>query len=86
MVNECLDSLLESRIPSVICKLDIEKAYDGFWISHMLFADDTITILFYDVDPKQLLYIRNVLTCLEIVIGLRINMNKSESVSWCCAE
>ena len=52
----------------------------------MLFADDTITILFYDVDPEQLLYIRNVLTCLEIVIGLRINMNKSESVSWCCAE
>uniref|UniRef100_A0A2N9HJL9 SGTA homodimerisation domain-containing protein n=1 Tax=Fagus sylvatica TaxID=28930 RepID=A0A2N9HJL9_FAGSY len=71
-------SLLESRIPSVICKLDIEKAYDGFWISHMLFADDTNSILFYDVDLEQLLYIRNVLTCLEIVI----DWGFGNDVSW----
>ena len=54
------------------------NAADGLRISHLLYADDTI--LFCDADPNQLLYVWMVLTCLEAVTGLRVNIAKSETV------
>ena len=52
--------------------------HSGVCVSHLLYADDTI--LFCDAHPEQLLYIRMVLTCFEVVTGLKVNMTKSEMV------
>jgi hypothetical protein len=52
--------------------------HSGVFVSHLLYADDTI--LFCDAHPEQLLYIRMVLTCFEVVTGLKVNMTKSEMV------
>ena len=50
----------------------------GLHISHLLFAD--ATILFCDASEEQLLHIRMVLIFFEAIIGLKVNVGKSEIV------
>lgn len=50
----------------------------GLSVPHLLFANETI--LFCDASRKQLLYIRMVLIFFEAVIGLKVNIGKSEIV------
>ena len=171
IANECVDSTVKSKILGVICKLDIEKAYDhvnwealldllkrmgfgvrwcrwirtfisttqfsvlfngtladffgssrglrqgdplspllflvmmevfskimkrvegaglfrgfradggrggGVCVSHLLFADDMI--LFCDACEEQILHVRMLLLCFQAVIGLKVNVLKSEMV------
>ena len=47
-------------------------------VSHLLFADDTL--VFCDVDPSQIVNLRAILARFEEVLGLRINLGKSELV------
>ena len=51
---------------------------EGFSVSHLLFADDTID--FCDAVPEQFLHLRMVLICFEVVTGLAVYMGKSELV------
>ena len=50
----------------------------GKCVSHLLFADDTI--LSCDADVEQILHIRLLLLCFQAVIGLKVNVQKSEMV------
>ena len=48
-------------------------------VSHLLFADDTL--IFCDVDAEQLQYILVGLLCgFEAILGLKVNLSKSEAV------
>uniref|UniRef100_A0A7N2KQL6 Reverse transcriptase zinc-binding domain-containing protein n=1 Tax=Quercus lobata TaxID=97700 RepID=A0A7N2KQL6_QUELO len=48
------------------------------WVSHLLFADDTL--IFCDADLDQILILRMILIWFEAVSGLKINLGKSELV------
>ena len=50
----------------------------GVYVSHLLFADDTI--LFCDADEEQILHVRMLLLCFLAVTGLKVNVLKSEMV------
>ena len=51
---------------------------DHLQISQLLFADDTLVMCKVDID--QMLFLRLILSWFEILLGLKINLDKSELV------
>ncbi|GFZ18132.1 hypothetical protein Acr_26g0014010 [Actinidia rufa] len=79
VANECVDVRLKSKEPGVLCKLDIEKAYDHEEIvPHLMFADDTLILC--KADSGELTCLKDILLCFQAVSGLKINLVKSELI------
>ena len=80
LVMEVLNRMLRSmEEEGLIKRFEVGNAEDGgLSISHLLFEDDTI--LFYDANTEQILYIWMLLTCFEAVSRLRVNLGKGEMV------
>lgn len=53
-----------------------EVGHGGVLISHLQFADDTM--IFCDANVGRLDYLRCILVCFQAVLGLNINLSKSE--------
>ena len=51
---------------------------DHLQVTHLLFADEMLVIC--DVDIDQILFLRLILSWFEIVLGLKINLDKFELV------
>ena len=54
------------------------RSREGLVVSHLLFADDTI--LFCDTDLDQMAYLSWLLMWFEAILGLKINLSKSEII------
>ena len=78
LVMEVLSRLLKkTENGGFLCGFEVgSHRQGGVHISHLLFVDDTI--LFCDASREQLLYIRMVLIYFEAIMGLKVNVGKSE--------
>ena len=54
------------------------RGSEGLFVSHLLFADDTL--IFYDADADQLQYLSWTFMWFEAISGLKVNLSKTEAI------
>lgn len=74
--------LLRAREMGVIS--GFEFIQNGEAISHLQFANDTV--LFRSTKSEEILALKRILQCFQLVSGLKINISKSILVGVKCAE
>ncbi|GMP83957.1 hypothetical protein CsSME_00037684 [Camellia sinensis var. sinensis] len=68
-------NLLLTRAKNLGLVKGITIGFNGINISHLQFADDTI--IFCETEWPEVLIVKRILKCFEIISGLRINFHKS---------
>ena len=74
LVAEALSCLLHSVVSLNLFK-DIKVGSDDVMVSHLQFVNDTL--IFYESIMEQILNVKRVLRCFQIMSGLNINFFKS---------
>ena len=55
------------------------RGREGLIVSHLLFADDTL--IFYDAEADELQYLSWTFMWFEAIVGLKVNLSKTEAIS-----
>ena len=79
IVVEALSRMLDAAVTTgQFLGFSIGLAGTLMMVSHLLFADDML--IFCDTNSNQVVFLRGILARFEVVLGLNINLGKSELV------
>ena len=79
IVMETLSRLMDrATIGGYISGFAVDSGIDPLVVSHLLFADNTL--IFCNADQAQIAHLRAVFSWFEAILGLKVNLAKSEMV------
>jgi hypothetical protein len=81
LVMEALSRMVNATVEQGLLSGSLweKRVFSDLVVSHSLFVDDTL--IFCEAYPEQLCYLCLILLCFEAVLGLKVNLGKSELVA-----